>query len=84
YCIKIFLLTETRKQHVPAFPLVLKEGVFFVINSVFKVMLRDVMALQAEKMNHHPECFNVYNKVITSTELPLHGPGAVYKASRSV
>lgn len=26
------------------------------------------VALQAEKMNHHPEWFNVYNKVITSTE----------------
>lgn len=23
------------------------------------------VALQAEKMNHHPEWFNVYNKVIT-------------------
>uniref|UniRef100_A0A3B1IHB1 4a-hydroxytetrahydrobiopterin dehydratase n=1 Tax=Astyanax mexicanus TaxID=7994 RepID=A0A3B1IHB1_ASTMX len=26
---------------------------------------------RAEKMNHHPEWFNVYNKVITSTEPPL-------------
>lgn len=25
------------------------------------------VALQAEKMNHHPEWFNVYNKVITFT-----------------
>uniref|UniRef100_A0A8B9LD13 4a-hydroxytetrahydrobiopterin dehydratase n=1 Tax=Astyanax mexicanus TaxID=7994 RepID=A0A8B9LD13_ASTMX len=30
---------------------------------------------RAEKMNHHPEWFNVYNKVITSTEPPLRGPG---------
>ncbi|OWK12291.1 hypothetical protein Celaphus_00003604 [Cervus elaphus hippelaphus] len=28
------------------------------------------VALQAEKMNHHPEWFNVYNKV---TELPYFG-----------
>ena len=28
------------------------------------------VALQAEKMNHHPEWFNVYNKV---TELPDFG-----------
>lgn len=27
------------------------------------------VALQAEKMNHHPEWFNVYNKVITVSTL---------------
>lgn len=28
------------------------------------------VALQAEKMNHHPEWFNVYNKVNVSTLQP--------------
>lgn len=34
------------------------------------------VALQAEKMNHHPEWFNVYNKVNASTlqPKPLMGP----------
>lgn len=38
----------------------------FVFMQAFGFMSR--VALQAEKMNHHPEWFNVYNKVITSTE----------------
>lgn len=34
------------------------------------------VALQAEKMNHHPEWFNVYNKVNASAlqPKPLMGP----------
>lgn len=42
------------------------------------------VALQAEKMNHHPEWFNVYNKVTAQTtevptRLPLFRPsGDIY------
>ncbi|KAM8971952.1 pterin-4-alpha-carbinolamine dehydratase 2 [Pelodytes ibericus] len=38
-----------------------KEYVFKTFNQAFGFMTR--VALQAEKMNHHPEWFNVYNKV---------------------
>ncbi|KAM4036424.1 pterin-4-alpha-carbinolamine dehydratase 2 [Anomaloglossus baeobatrachus] len=38
-----------------------KEFVFKTFNQAFGFMTR--VALQAEKMNHHPEWFNVYNKV---------------------
>ncbi|KAF7710379.1 pterin-4-alpha-carbinolamine dehydratase [Silurus meridionalis] len=38
-----------------------KEFVFKDFNQAFGFMSR--VALQAEKMDHHPEWFNVYNKV---------------------
>ena len=38
-----------------------KEFIFKNFNRAFGFMTR--VALQAEKMDHHPEWFNVYNKV---------------------
>ncbi|KAI8972457.1 transcriptional coactivator/pterin dehydratase [Pilobolus umbonatus] len=38
-----------------------KEYVFEDFNNAFGFMTR--VAMQAEKMDHHPEWFNVYNKV---------------------
>jgi pterin-4a-carbinolamine dehydratase len=38
-----------------------KEFLFTNFNQAFGYMTR--MALMAEKMDHHPEWFNVYNKV---------------------
>ncbi|XP_063784800.1 pterin-4-alpha-carbinolamine dehydratase 2 isoform X2 [Pseudophryne corroboree] len=45
---------------VPARDAIYKEFVFKTFNQAFGFMTR--VALQAEKMNHHPEWFNVYNK----------------------
>lgn len=44
----------------------------FVSTQAFGFMSR--VALQAEKMNHHPEWFNVYNKVKTPPPPPTDAP----------
>ncbi|XP_070518183.1 pterin-4-alpha-carbinolamine dehydratase 2 [Cardiocondyla obscurior] len=49
-----------------------KEFVFKNFNEAFGFMAR--VALQAEKMDHHPEWFNVYNKVnITLSSHDVNG-----------
>ncbi|MBY4897690.1 4a-hydroxytetrahydrobiopterin dehydratase [Cupriavidus sp. AU9028] len=49
-----------------------KRFVFADFNAAFGFMSR--VALQAEKMNHHPEWANVYNRVdITLTTHDAHG-----------
>lgn len=49
-----------------------KEFVFKNFNEAFGFMTR--VALQAEKMDHHPEWFNVYNKVnITLSSHDVNG-----------
>jgi len=49
-----------------------KEFVFKNFNEAFGFMSR--VALQAEKMDHHPEWFNVYNKVnITLSSHDVNG-----------
>uniref|UniRef100_UPI00398F00BA pterin-4-alpha-carbinolamine dehydratase n=1 Tax=Pristiophorus japonicus TaxID=55135 RepID=UPI00398F00BA len=66
------LSTEQREQLLPNLrgagwaevegrDAIYKEFVFKNFNQAFGFMTR--VALQAEKMDHHPEWFNVYNKV---------------------
>ncbi|XP_012671998.1 pterin-4-alpha-carbinolamine dehydratase 2-like isoform X3 [Clupea harengus] len=52
-----------------------KELTFKTFNQAFGFMSR--VALQAERMNHHPEWFNVYNKV--QITLTTHDCGALSK-----
>ncbi|XP_006631841.3 pterin-4-alpha-carbinolamine dehydratase 2 [Lepisosteus oculatus] len=52
-----------------------KEMNFKSFNQAFGFMTR--VALQAEKMNHHPEWFNVYNKV--QITLTTHDCGGLSK-----
>ncbi|KAM4678007.1 pterin-4-alpha-carbinolamine dehydratase 2 isoform 1-T1 [Discoglossus pictus] len=52
-----------------------KEYIFKNFNQAFGFMTR--VALQAEKMNHHPEWFNVYNKV--QITLTTHDCGRLTK-----
>lgn len=50
-----------------------KDFQFADFNQAFGFMSR--AALHAEKMNHHPEWFNVYNKV--SVDLMTHDAGGI-------
>ncbi|CAK8684007.1 pterin-4-alpha-carbinolamine dehydratase-like isoform X1 [Clavelina lepadiformis] len=50
-----------------------KEFLFTNFNEAFGFMSR--VAMQAEKMNHHPEWFNVYNKV--QVTLSTHDVGGL-------
>ncbi|XP_076118545.1 pterin-4-alpha-carbinolamine dehydratase 2-like isoform X1 [Alosa pseudoharengus] len=52
-----------------------KELTFKTFNQAFGFMSR--VALQAERMNHHPEWFNVYNKV--QITLTTHACGGLSK-----
>ncbi|XP_075888005.1 pterin-4-alpha-carbinolamine dehydratase 2 [Nelusetta ayraudi] len=54
---------------------IFKELHFKTFNQAFGFMSR--VALQAEKMNHHPEWFNVYNKV--QVTLTTHDCGGLSK-----
>ncbi|KAM6907192.1 pterin-4-alpha-carbinolamine dehydratase 2 [Xenentodon cancila] len=54
---------------------IFKELLFKSFNQAFGFMSR--VALQAEKMNHHPEWFNVYNKV--QITLTTHDCGGLSK-----
>ncbi len=50
-----------------------KEFVFDDFNQAFGFMTR--AAMHIEKMNHHPEWFNVYNKL--TVELMTHDAGGI-------
>ena len=50
-----------------------KEFLFDSFNQAFGFMTR--AAMEIEKMNHHPEWFNVYNKI--TIELTTHDAGGI-------
>jgi len=52
-----------------------KEFQFDSFNQAFGFMTR--AAMEIEKMNHHPEWFNVYNRIII--ELTTHDVGGITK-----
>ncbi len=52
-----------------------KEFLFDSFNQAFGFMTR--AAMEIEKMNHHPEWFNVYNKI--TIELTTHDAGGITK-----
>jgi len=52
-----------------------KEFQFDNFNQAFGFMTRS--AMEIEKMNHHPEWFNVYNKI--TIELTTHDSGGITK-----
>ena len=52
-----------------------KEFKFDNFNQAFGFMTR--AAMEIEKMNHHPEWFNVYNKI--TIELTTHDAGGITK-----
>ncbi|MGY5143084.1 MAG: 4a-hydroxytetrahydrobiopterin dehydratase [Candidatus Nitrosopumilus sp. bin_32a] len=52
-----------------------KEFQFESFNQAFGFMTR--AAMEIEKMNHHPEWFNVYNRI--SIELTTHDAGGITK-----
>jgi len=52
-----------------------KEFQFESFNQAFGFMTR--AAMEIEKINHHPEWFNVYNRI--TTELTTHDAGGITK-----
>ena len=52
-----------------------KEFSFDTFNQAFGFMTR--AAMEIEKMNHHPEWFNVYNRI--TIELTTHDAGGITK-----
>ena len=52
-----------------------KEFQFETFNQAFGFMTR--AAMEIEKMNHHPEWFNVYNKI--TIDLTTHDAGGITK-----
>ena len=50
-----------------------KEFLFDSFNQAFGFMTR--AAMEIEKMNHHPEWFNIYNKI--TIELTTHDAGGI-------
>ena len=52
-----------------------KEFLFENFNQAFGFMVR--ASMEIEKMNHHPEWFNVYNKI--TVDLTTHDSGGITK-----
>ncbi|XP_008330660.1 pterin-4-alpha-carbinolamine dehydratase 2 [Cynoglossus semilaevis] len=72
---KVMELRSTGWMEVEDRDAIFKELHFKSFNQAFGFMSR--VALQAEKMNHHPEWFNVYNKV--QITLTTHDCGGLSK-----
>jgi 4a-hydroxytetrahydrobiopterin dehydratase len=70
---KLAALKETGWTEIEGRDAIYKEFVFKNFNQAFGVMTR--VALLAEKMDHHPEWFNVYNKL--QVTLSTHDVGGV-------
>lgn len=67
------LLTLEGWNHEPGRPVITKTFAFADFNAAFGFMTR--CALLAERMNHHPEWFNVYKTVIVT--LTTHDAGGI-------
>ena len=67
--------TLTGWSEVPGRDAIAKSFKFADFNAAFAFMAR--VALKAEKMDHHPEWFNVYNKV--DIVLSTHDVGGLTK-----
>lgn len=67
------LATLENWQHDEKRDAITREFVFADFAQAFAFMTQ--IAIQAEKRNHHPEWFNVYNKVIV--ELTTHDAGGI-------
>lgn len=71
--IESFLKKNTGWKKVKSRPALQKHFTFDDFNQAFGFMSR--VALAAEKMNHHPEWFNVYNRV--DVTLSTHDAGGI-------
>lgn len=71
--IESFLEKNTGWQRAKGRKAIHKSFVFADFNAAFGFMTR--AALKAEQMNHHPEWFNVYNRV--DVTLTTHDAGGV-------
>lgn len=61
YCCKVNCISQSCLVACHLYPSLSYIIIFFLIWQAFGFMTQ--VALKAEKMNHHPEWFNVYNKV---------------------
>ena len=71
--IESFLKKNKNWAEVPGRSAIRREYVFKDFSAAFAFMTR--CAMVAERMNHHPEWFNVYNKV--DVTLSTHDAGGV-------
>lgn len=71
--VESFIAKNKGWVHDPARPAIKKEFLFKDFNQAFGFMTR--VAMVAEQMNHHPEWFNVYNRV--NVVLTTHDTGGI-------
>jgi 4a-hydroxytetrahydrobiopterin dehydratase len=71
--VESFIAKNKGWRHDAARPAIEKDFVFENFNAAFAFMTR--VAMVAEQMNHHPEWFNVYNRV--KITLTTHDTGGI-------